>query len=1676
MKILNFGWVLFGFVCAVIFADSLSAQMMSMTPNELHFNGLTAREGTGSFALTIIVSAAKGARGEIDESDSYDGGRNKGPQFDSVDLYNFVRVSPATKFMISSKPSGFVLVGDFKADTNYKVTLTAGLSSIEGVRLASEQSRDVRTGSFKPRFSFKQKARYLPQSFQGSLSWEAINIDKIEFSIRQVYPQNLHQWLTLGESTSSYVSEEIKISFGNTKATSNTIKNGSLSLADLDPIGQGVFVIEARTPRVAAIPTPVPQVANGPDYDEMGEEGGEGEDGGGVEVGVPQQIVTVYDTATVVVTNLAVMAKIGRDQLTVWVASTKDLKPIRDAQVELFAMSNKKLGSCRTSGGNAECSITWKSSEKSSERNSEKFSEPVRPYAMIIRSGSDLTYVRVEDVSLPRDRLHAGKREYISGVGGFDAYIFAERELYRPGENIQLAAMLRNQKYEVVPKLPLRWTITDPRGKIVREVVTSTSEMGLAQLNYLTNAASDTGKYTVTIANGGKILHEIGVMVEEFVPERIGVKVAPSKPLFVGGAKVDFGLSAQYLFGPPVAGGTYQIQCSMKPAWRTIPNRADYSTGLYSADVKPAVLFEASSGSFDAKGLAQGVCEGASGKLSEAYEIRAKVDVAEAGSGRVSSKTGTAYIASSDTLIGLKLESGSKGRTFVVRGGLFDLKGELKKVGSKVKLQILNVKQNWYYTYGGGAAEWKADEMISPTGVERTVQVIDGKFEASLDAPEGWGRWLIRAVDIQTGMTADLDAGYIGWYGNMTARGDKGGLRAPEPEQLKIELSKTEVSPGDKVDVLVVAPYTGKLLISFETDRVLETKWITVDKPGQITTELKVPDVLPNVYVTALLLKNPSAEGRFIPGRAWGGTSLRLIPLQHRLTVQTKHSELSESRKAVTIQLSNAEKVAATYSLAVVDEGILQMTDYLSPDPMRRFFEPRALGVVSIETLGWTVAQADHPKNPGGDEGKDKRSQAMPVKLVSFWFPAIQSDSSGKAEVKINLPSFQGKVRVMAVAGAKTRMGSSSTTMTVRDPLVLQPTLPRFMTQGDHFQFPVTITNLSGKDQNVKIQVESSPLVAVTAPAKVMAVPNGQQRTALFDADVKGVLGTARIKIQADAVEAKLSSMETFELPVKPAGVEQTLRLAFDINQEVNLQAELPSDWRPDFIRIEASVSSLPYLNQLGHLSALIHYPYGCIEQTTSSTMPLLAIGELLNFVEAKPKNMANLTDMVNRGIHRVLSMQTASGGFGYWPGDNSPDPWGTAYATHMLLDAKKLGYNVSETGLTSALSYLETFVRNNSYTTASTYSLARAEPFALYVLAKAGRSVTQELRESARNARPTNTQQVGYKWDGLTAENVFLLSAAAKLMGDSETMKILAAESLYSIQLVGDRDQEYSYWSPLRSDGLRLSVLEDLWPQHAASEILAGRLAAALAQKKGQIYYYSSQDLGWAILGLGKRIKGFKPPDPAAYAKTSLNVNGKPVSKSFDVGGLPGFVIEGGGLQASRLRIGGAPSAKGQYLYVKAKGFSKTPPPSPSPLKISRQFLRPNGTVADLQSIRQGETLVVSLEISNSSHSKVPNIAVVDRVPAGFEIENPRLGRTQEAEWMKEPFKAEYQDLRDDRIQVFGDLNRGQTQTIYYAVRAVTKGRYTAPASFVEAMYDPAMFDYDQDAAIQIIGPTLGK
>jgi hypothetical protein len=860
-------------------------------------------------------------------------------------------------------------------------------------------------------------------------------------------------------------------------------------------------------------------------------------------------------------------------------------------------------------------------------------------------------------------------------------------------------------------------------------------------------------------------------------------------------------------------------------------------------------------------------------------------------------------------------------------------------------------------------------------------------------------------------------------------------------------------------------------------------------------------------------VKDPHLESdkSFLPDRAFGIESVTVEPTEYTQQVAMKVPEEVHSNSQLTVELDLGKLEGPTFAtVAVVDEGILSLTKFPTPNPMPTLFTRRALGVDTYETIGWTLLMppSDASRSSGGDAEEDAEEEddggpggpagrVQPVKPVALWSGLVPVPASGKATVTFAIPRYRGAVRVMAMTAGPKRLGRASKTVLVRDPLVLQATLPRFLTQGDEIQIPVFVTNLSGGPLEVKVALSAenlavpgadellksgSPLEMLGKTDGSVKLENGKGGTLVFQARALRATGAAKLRVVAKA--GPYESREELDVPMLPSGPRMRMVKRLELaNGTVDLKPHLEG-WMPQSESSTFWVSAHPYGDSFDHLKYLVRYPFGCIEQTTSSTRPLLFVSDMIGNVDPTLVADAKIEDMVMHGVNRVLSMQTPSGGFAYWPGSSSPHDWGTAYATHMLLDARKLGYPVPEERLESALGWIASRA-DEGPSTCPEYSsedgdedsesepvecevdehAGATQPYFHYVLALAGKAnkakVEQLLKDMPKE--PSGEQ----------AEHAYMLKAALHLAGDHRHEKALRnpeAEVGPAARKTGG-----SFYSDQRRVGFMLSTFQDLFGNHPAGEKLAESVAKGLREHQAE--HYSTQELVWGLTGLGKRVKGHVGDFKAA----SLLVDGKALTPKVqakqDKGGDRSWALVRASEQKSlALKLDGLGKGKA-YLTLSSQGVREEAdyPTGGEGLEISRTYRNLAGDELDVHDkpLNLADLVFVEITLSNKSEGEIANIALVDQLPAGWEIENPRLNRGPKIDWAwKNLWAADYMNLRDDRIELFGNLAAGQTKRVVYAVRAVTAGKFTLPPVQAEAMYDPGIWAREEGGTVEVAGP----
>ncbi len=1521
----------------------------------------------------------------------------------SSDTKSLISVEPAVPFTVLARSGMFVMTGDFKPQTEYKFRFGTGLRVGKNHILPEDKEFTVATGDLKKSFTVNNEGRYFPFIDDMKVSYKAVNAAKVNLSLWQVYKQNIIFWLAKGgthndvDTTVADVIYRKEIALPNTK---NKEYKGRVDLSQFQPKGTGVYQVYATG-----------------DFD--------------------------TSSSTFIVTDIAPVIKKTDSGYVIWTRSLNTLEAKPNVKVSLYTKSNREISSCVTRGPDASCEVT--------SQNEEGLS----PFAFIFTQENDLSFAKIDELGIPHDQVHAGTRSYQSADQPIESFVYGSRKSYRPGETVELSAIVQSVDHNAVSDTALRWVIQNPKGKIVSEITKKTSDYGLVAHEYQTNQSSPTGKYTAMTYLGKEKVGQYEFLVEEFVPERLSVRVDSKKNVIKFNERTQLEIKARYLFGGDVSGGNYKLMCQVRPAFTKVPKNPEYVVGPFKRK-ELKVDFSKQDGKLNKEGVAKAYCDPSSFDLdNQVWRLNMNASVSEAGSGRFTKNSKSILIADTNDILGVKLLNQDKDISFEVQS--FDLEGNKINKNEKVIVKVYRIRYEWYYESSYYSDNWRKEEIFLEEHA-KTVALKEGRLKMTLPLSSRWSDYMVQVSSLDSKRLSQLKTG---WNSEGTRQGE---LFSPtSPIYLPVKPSKKSVSPGEKLQASFSAPFSGWAHVTIESNKVHSSQWIEVKK-GPNKVDISSPEDVPNFYISVMVVKKPiDAEGRFLLSRAWGSQSVSVLPKSNVLDVNIARPETIKSNSELVINVSNQQKEEAEYSIAIVDEGIHQLTRYTTPSPIGHFFQPRQLGVNLFEGFGWTFSRDRvQSQKVGGDAAlAQPNSPSMPVRLVSFWKARVKSDSSGRAQLKVRIPQFQGKLRVVVVGATDSRVGSQSEFVTVKDPLILQTTLPRFLSSGDRFEIPVFLVNGSEKEQKANVELKTSKNIKLATNRLSKTLKPGESTNLIFAARVESFSGRAKFSIKASSKIHE--AIDDFDIPIHPSTPKLTIVKSIREKSKFSLASLIPPSLRDDGLAASITLASLPHLDKMSKVEGLVRYPYGCVEQTTSSTMPLLFVRNLLEFIYDKDEVDPGIDDMVNAGLSRLASMQTPDGGLGYWPGDTNSHFWGTAYASMLILEAKKAGYKVSQSFFEGVVNYLHQGLLEKRHENDRYSHYSQSLPLVLYVLASVNKNVDNLIKSLINNPKD---------WGHLKQESLVLLGAAAKIRNLSaryqNTVKLV---SLDMGKYQNFRDESVTFWAPLRSLGLILSVLMDNNPNSAQIDDLVNKVAAGL----GEMSYLHSQSAAWAIMGLGKYLQNKKK---ANLSKVQLLFAGKAKKISEKSEYAHKYDLSSNEIKKGQFSIKGEvenlPSALARFT-----GYSKLwPKPNvTAPVLISRKYYNFRGEPVNLNSIQQGELIIVQNQLTKNIREEIKNFAYVDRLPAGFEIENPRLSNTAELpEWIKNTKKleTEYVDIRDDRIAVFGNLDSGwrsksSVYSHFYIVRAVTSGQFTVPPAKFEQMYKPENFQVSDKISVTI-------
>lgn len=1537
---------------------------------EVYVSSVRLREGSEGFTLEIRCNV----RGQ------------ETCRLDAQTVRPSVQLDPPIPYRFVVTSYGLDLFAEFFPEQTYRVRIRPGLATADGAILPNDQEFTVQVPRPAPRVQMAVRGRYLGRQGGVKLPVRVRQASQLRVSIYRLPPENLVPWyeaLYEGEYGFRGLSEPV---VRDRAVPVETSEKSPLTWLDLDPLMDtrepGLYEVLVELPRP---PRPGPPPAEA-EAEEEGEDLGED---------LYDESSQRRDSAYVVISDVALIAKTVPRRVYVWAVSADAGKPLSDVDVRVLSDRNVVIGRCVTDRQGF-CEAPY---EDVRER---------RPYLLIGRRGSDWTFLHLETSALSMEPFEVSGPDY--WTINYVPYVYMERDLYRPGEEVHFAIVLRERGSFRGLTLPVVVRVKDPRGRLFTELTGSTDAAGMKAFAFQTPPNASTGRYALEVWVGERLATTGFVFIETFVPERMTVRVAPEKPRFQEGEEPSFRVQADYLFGAPAAGEAYKGTCIFTEVPFRSPEFSDYSFGYMRGpdEEAPSAQVEVE-GRLDEKGGAVVTCRPPDlQRFLNPVRVALPLDVFEAGSGRSTKGRAETTVHRFPVLIGLKPAHRRilPNRPVQVHGVVLDLDGRPVSGETRLTYEIYLVSRDYVRVYdpqGGFRWQWTRREFPMAEAAHVTAQ--GGRFQVQFTPTDYWYDYVVQVRAPDSGATARIWLAGWGWWGEAE--------RPDSPEVLKIRLDKPEADYGATVEAQALLPFEGRILWTLETDAIVRSEW--QDARGTTASwKFQVPTGVPTAYVSAFLFRTGP---NYAVTRAFGVQRLLVRPTRYRLHLAVEAPEHVRPGSDLKVRVQGDRPFQAT--VAIVDEGILQITRFATPDAYGAVFGPWAAVVRTAETLGWVIRKV--VQATGGGERPVPTPTPTFTRLVSYWSGLVRSDDRGRLEVTFPVPPYQGRLRVMVVAADAERLGGAEKSVRVSSDVVVLPTLPRFAHAGDTFRFPVTLTNTTARPETVRLDVEADGAEFPDRPPRTVELPPQGTHTVWVPLRVTRPMGALEVRIRAAWSGDRYA--DTFRLAVSPDRPYERQAVYIAVSPgETDLRPYV-RDWLPSMQKTRIILSPIQGLLSLTHLKYLTGYPYGCVEQTASSLLPLLRLQPIVEHLDPAFARGLNWADRVRSGIGRLVAMQTPSGGFAFWPGGTDPAEWASIYATFVLLAAQQAGYPVPASTLEDALQYIE--------------GHARTRPFGYYVLALGRRLQGPDLDRIAQLLE----QKLSFE------DRLFLIGALYH--GGRTATAEKALQATLQQRPEAERRLAGDFYSPLRALGVQLYILETLHPGVPAHEGLVRTLVDRLRKASD---FYSTQELAWAVLALGLRISHVRYE---SLPEAELRANGRPVRAVSTPQGRMWTVENAAGLDSFILRHQGSGDL---YLTIETEGFPTTaaPPPESAGLRVERRYWTLEGQ--PVQDFRLKDLVVVELTVTSAQHVVLDNVAVEDRLPAGLEVQNPRLGESPLLTWVDRNrlWAPEYVDVRDDRIVVFGRLPGAVTRSYYYLARVVTPGEFFRPAASAQVMYRP--------------------
>jgi hypothetical protein len=1536
-------------------------------------------------------------------------------------LSTLISINPSLSVTAEKLDNGFVLKGNFEPDKSYSITIAKTLQGIFGYGLDEEYRQSVSFGELEPSIAFADgRGLYLSSRGSKNLAVNIASVNKVKVQVVRIYENNILSFMRAGERYGYYY-EEADNSDEEYDYSSNY---HDYRYYDFNNYGDVIFEKDynvsslPRQGNVRLLSLNLSDIGYGDKFKGL-------------------YLVTVKDndrqwlqeTKIVSLSDIGLIARHSADEVHVFANSVLTTEALPGVKVNFISTNNQAVATA-TTGKDGVATL------KDAKATLGKFN-----LGMVTCSlGDDFNFMILGDSYVSTSRFDVGGK-YMNDAR-LDCFIYSDRDIYRPGDSIHFNTIIRTEDWQVVRDVPFKVKLILPSGKEFQSLKKTPDAQGSFEVSLSVPSTAITGTYTFEVFTANDVyLGAKQISVEEFVPDRIRVATQLDKSSPKPGEKITATITANNLFGPPAANRKYEVELQLQRKDFYAGKFSSYNFNIQMAGDLP-LLRTIRNGQTDNNGQA-----------TEVFELPSYTDVGIiAGNilttvfdetGRPVHQNSSFEMKTQDVFYGIRYFDNWVDTRKPLTFQFISLNQSGQPISAQAQVEIYRF--DWQTVIEQIGGRYRYNSQKKEILVSRQTLNLSASGGSISFTPYSSGQYEVRISRPGASTYVQQNFYAYGWYDTRNTS-----FEVSNEGEVEIQLDKERYQVGDKAEVLLKSPFEGKILLTVERGTLLEYHYLnTKDKAASITLPVK-NEFLPNIFITATAIRKMS--GNQLPLMvARGYAPLPVTKAETKIPVTITAAETSRSKTKQRIQVKTIPNAEVT--IAVVDEGILQLKNTATPDPYNFFYAQRALQVTSYDLYPFLFPEYSTAYSSAalsGDMAEAMKNRVNPFSakrfnLVALWSGVLKADGSGNATFNVDIPQFSGALRVMAVAYKDNTFGSAEKQMKVADPIVISTALPRFFSPDDVVTVPVTLANTTAKNADVKAVISvAGPLTisgSSTQSTSVRANAEGQVEFAVLAN--KG-LGTGTVTITVSGLGEKFT--EQIEIAVRPASTLIKQSGSGVMNDAQTQNVELKANMLPGSMSAKLVISKSPMTEFSKDLRYLIQYPYGCVEQTVSAAFPQLYYRDLAKAIGQENRaTIYNPDYHVQQAIRKLESMQLYNGAIAYWPGGDYESWWGTTYAAHFLTEAKKAGFDVNPGILDKLYSYLQQKIK--SYATEDWYYwdangiarkekvASREELYSMVVLATVGK-----FDQSAMNYYKAHPEL-------LTPDSKYMLAAVFALAGNQNSYKQLLPEAWSNVR--SQRAFGGSFYSELRDEALALYVLQEVDPDNVQIPVMSQHLS----QKLRKNYWYSTQERAFSFLALGKIARKAAQSNVTA----TVTVGGRQVG-SFTGADLT--ISSDLANQTATIQTKGTGTL---YYFWEVSGIdvSGKIKEEDSYLKVRRQYLDRFGHSVNPADVKQNDLVVVKVSVQTLDYNaSVENVAVTDLLPAGFEIENPRISSIRDLTWVKDAATYDYLDIRDDRISFFCTATAGE-KNFYYVVRAVSKGNFKQGPVSADAMYNGEYHSY---------------